>query len=103
MNENTIKKWRFLVKHIPKGKENAIKGAELQNIIKKDERQFYKMISEARQDGIIICADHTGYYIPNSPDEMIAYHAITRSKALTILKTLSATRRKLKDCGIEVK
>ena len=58
------------------------------------ERQLRALISEAREQGVAICATpETGYYIATEPDEIERCCAFLRSRAMHSLRLEAQLRR----------
>lgn len=98
-----LQKHGFLLDLIPYGKDNAVHGNVLDNVLKIDSRARYSMIERARRDGALICSCNDGYYRPETPEEMHIYYETAHKKAITILSTLKATRKVLIACGVKVR
>ena len=96
-------KYAFLMALIPKGKNNAVQGKDVDNALRIDARQRYALIEDARKAGCIICSCNNGYFRPENNDEMLKYYLTSRKRAITILATLKTARRKLIANGITVK
>ena len=94
--------FEFLTALIPKGKSNAVTGASLDKALDCDTRTRYAVIESARKSGLIICADNSGYYLPETVEEMREYYETAHQKAVTMLSTLKTVRRKLVSMGIKV-
>lgn len=96
-------KHAYLLNLIPHGKDNAILGRDLENVLKIDPRTRYSLIESARRDGLIICACDRGYYQPETHAEMLSYYETAHARAVSILSTLKATRRELVKNGVKVR
>ena len=99
----TNNKWVFLTMLIPRGSENAIEGERLDRMLNCERRTRFELIEKARRDGEIICANQTGYYLPETLDELHNYYKFSRKKALSILECLKPVRQKLVASGIKVR
>lgn len=97
------KKHAFLLDLIPHGKDNAVHGYVLDNALRIDPRERYSLIEQARKDGKLICSCNSGYFQPETPEEMRNYYETAHKKAKTILSTLKATRKVLIACGVKVR
>ena len=82
---------------IPLGARNSVSMQALSNRLGINPRLVRKAVLDARLDGVIICSSSSGYFLPETVSELDAFYRSSRSRALTTLKSLSATRRALKD------
>mgnify|MGYP003331423499 CR=1 FL=1 len=62
-----------LIASIPYGKANAIRKRQLMDELDVRERKLYKLISEARQNGYLICATGKGFYLMDEETELRKY------------------------------
>lgn len=81
---------------IPTGKKNAVTNADLQQVMHVSRREISAAIHELRAEGMIICADTHGYYIPSTDQELIAGYDCLWKKAVNGLAALRAMRREIK-------
>ena len=84
-------------KFIPNGKENAVSMRYLANILDVAERDIRQAILNARLQGEIICGTQFGYYTPADDSELTEYYYYARTRALTTLRSLKATRKRVVD------
>lgn len=85
---------------IPTGRENAVHARVLkQKWGLKDEREVRLIIQKLREDGVLIATNANGYYMTDDPDDLLRFYRTQRAKAIGLLKSISATRRYLKERG----
>ncbi len=69
---------------IPLGRNHAISMSELAKRMETDQRTARKMVFAARQRGAVICStcgeNTSGYYRPNTVDEIRPYIAMQQSR-----------------------
>lgn len=87
---------------IPTGKSNGVSRDELARKWHTDRRTVSAIVADLRARGEIIASGNAGYYRPATDDEHAEYYHTQHSRALSILKTLKASRRALKKAGIAV-
>lgn len=89
---------------IPVGKENAIPRSYLVARSGMVDRHVRRHIAKAIEAGepIMNDQDGTGYYIADDMDDIERRYRQERSRALAILKKVSAMRRRLKEAGRDV-
>lgn len=79
---------------LAEGKENARTGRELAKLCKCDIRAITMQIERERRDGHPICAtsrgDPSGYYLPETDDELREYCNCIQHRALELLTTRRA-------------
>ena len=75
-------------------------NAELQNLMHLSRREISAEIHRLREEGMIICADVNGYYIPTSNEELLAGYDNLWKKAVTGLAALRVMRREIKNRGL---
>lgn len=93
-------KIRNITDVIPTGEERAISMAALARALDITERDVRKAILQARMAGSIIAGTGSGYFIPDTDEELLTYYRIAKARGLTTLASLKATRRELKERGI---
>src|SRR5262245_50997589 len=77
-----------------RGRAAGISAQALASELKLSPRQLRKFISQAREEGIAICGQpSTGYYVPDTPEELEASCAFLEHRALHSLKLLSRMRQ----------
>ena len=89
--------------YIPEGSENAIKREELVEKTGMSDRKVRRAIEQARRTGIIILNDGDGYYTTDDLNAMYRAYKRETARALSILETRKALRRKLKEAGYPVR
>lgn len=82
---------------LPHGKENAISMGHLATYFGTSERDIRSMIHKARCDGSIICGDSSGYYLPETREELLRWYRLAKKRSLSGLKALKAARRQLRE------
>lgn len=79
------------------GERNAISMADLARITNLQERVLRREILQARANGELICSSDSGYFLPESLDEIRAFvmerKAAIRSTQLSLKPFLKALRR----------
>lgn len=84
---------------IPFGRNNAVKRADLVNILGMSDRVVRKMIEEARQSGIVIInmQDGRGYYRPEGKEDLEGYIRQEEGRAKSIHRNLKAAKKALRE------
>lgn len=80
---------------IPKGKENAVNNAYLQEVLHTSRREVSAAIHELRAEGHLICADNHGYYTADTDEELVTGYDTLWKKATSNLATLKSMRREI--------
>lgn len=81
---------------IPTGKRNAVLRRHLVTAWGvKDVRQVSRLISQMRKDGVIICADESGIYLPANTQEIEDFYYLMHERSLSLLSALKTTRLEL--------
>ena len=93
----------MITEFIPEGAEKAIKREELVEKTGMSDRKVRKAIEEARRTGMIILNEGDGYYTTDDLNAMYREYKRETARALSILKTRKALRKKLKDAGYPVR
>ena len=95
-NENNticeIRKYGKLTKFLPSGKENAVPGWKLVEILGlKDLRDLTQLVERERRDGSPICAStgaEKGYYLADGPEELEDYLRSLNRRVKNINRTV---------------
>ena len=82
---------------IPYGRKNAVKRADLVNMIGLSDRLVRKLIEDARQSGVIIInmQDGRGYYRPEGKEDLEYYIRQEEARAKSIHRNLKAAKKAL--------
>lgn len=86
-----------LIHLLPHGRENAVSMWELSLALNLSERQTRKAVFVARQSGAIICGDASGYYQPQTREELRRYYFRARKRAKSCFSSLQAAKRALEN------
>lgn len=89
---------------IPRGRENAIRRADLVARINLPDRKVREMIETARKDGALILNDQTGagYYISEDLGELKRQLRSNHNRAMSVLRQNTHLRRKIKELEKDV-
>ena len=79
-----------------------ISMSKLAELLEVSERDVRRIVLSERLNGELIGSDGDGYYIPSTIDELSVYYRLARSRAMTCLKSLKTTRRRLKENGVNL-
>jgi len=84
--------------YIPYGRNNAIRRADLVNLIGMSDRVVRQMIEDARQSGIVIInmQDGRGYYRPEKREDLEYYIRQEEGRAKSIHRNLKAAKKALR-------
>lgn len=84
---------------IPYGRKNAVKRADLVNMIGLSDRVVRKLIEDARQSGVIIInmQDGRGYYRPEKREDLEYYIRQEEGRAKSIHRNLKAAKKALRE------
>ena len=84
--------------YIPYGRNNAIRRADLVNLIGMSDRVVRQMIEDARQSGVVIInmQDGRGYYRPERREDLEYYIRQEEGRAKSIHRNLKAAKKALK-------
>ena len=84
---------------IPYGRKNAVKRADLVNMIGLSDRLVRKLIEDARQSGVIIInmQDGRGYYRPEKREDLEYYIRQEEGRAKSIHRNLKAAKKALRE------
>jgi len=81
---------------LPKGKANAISGADLTRQLGfSSDRALRKDIERARASGQIILSSSCGYFLPNDKAEAVMFYHQMKMRAITTFRNLKSTRKYL--------
>ena len=75
------------------GAENAINCSTLMEQTGHEKRTIYSLIERERDQGILICADTNGFYLPANQDEIDAFYHRYTAKSLKMLHTVRHFKR----------
>lgn len=83
---------------IPYGRNNAIRRADLVNLIGMSDRVVRQMIEDARQSGVVIInmQDGRGYYRPECKSDLEYYIRQEEGRAKSIHRNLKAAKKALR-------
>lgn len=89
---------------IPRGRENAIRRADLVARLNLPDRKVREMIETARKDGALILNDQTGagYYISEDLGELKRQLRSNHNRAMSVLRQNTHLRRKIKELEKDV-
>lgn len=86
-------------KYLGVGKENAITGEVLSQLLGRSARDVSQQVERERKVGIPVCAScnalHPGYYLPSGPEELAGYLASLDRRLLEMRKTRLALQATL--------
>lgn len=84
-----------LVEIIPTGRENAVSGEYLRQMMGYSDRELRKEIQTINEGGeIIICREcKKGYYLPETPEEAERYIRYSQSYLVTLARKDRAMKR----------
>ena len=93
-----------IVDFIPRGRENAIRRADLVARLNLPDRKVREMIETARKDGALILNDQSGagYYISEDLGELKRQMRSNKNRAMSILRQNTHLRRKIKELESDV-
>lgn len=87
---------------LKKGEENAIHVQELADIFGTNITTIKKEIRRLRLEGILICSNTKGYFMPATRAEIEQYYKTWRKFALTCIRSLKAARKALNEIGGQI-
>ena len=82
---------------LPHGKAHAVSMSHLADVFGCSERDIRSMIHQARCDGAIIAGDSSGYYLPETREELMRWYRLAKKRSLSGLKDLKAARQQLRE------
>lgn len=77
-----------ITKYIPEGKENAVHLQELANAMQMQPQTIKQIVQYERRNGVVICSDKNGYWIPVNDAETKAFIETMRKQSAARLKTI---------------
>lgn len=77
------------------GRANAIHMKDLQRYSGLDNRRLRKVIELIRRDGVCVCSDEAGYYLPETAAELEKYIKRVERTAKSTFFTLKTARTEL--------
>lgn len=77
------------------GKESAVKQADLCHRCGLKSSELKKTVQAERRNGVLICSDSHGYYLPADRSETVAFYRATRAAAISRFETLRTFRAAL--------
>ena len=86
-----------LMELLPRGKAHAVSMSHLADVLGCSERDIRAMIHRARCDGAIIAGDSSGYYLPETREELIRWYKLAKKRSLSGLKALKSARQQLRE------
>lgn len=98
MGQRTRKNYSCVVDLLGHGEGAAWSAAKLAAATDTDKRTVRRLVSEARQDGVLVCSGDSGYWLPGNRDELSRSCARMMAQARNIFRALRATRKALRDC-----
>ena len=87
---------------IPVGRENSISMTMLSHITEVTPREIRRKIHNARISGKVICGDSSGYYYPQTKEELLRYVMKERksgSSKYEALRSAETALQKMIDAG----
>lgn len=94
-------KERLITEFIPDS-PGRISMSQLAKILDTSDREVRQIVLTERLNGGLIGSDRDGYFIPVTTEELKAYYIAARSRAITCLRSLKTTRRRLKESGVNL-
>ncbi len=79
------------------GKSNAISSKRLIKLNGLTERELRKVVEIIRRSGVCVISDESGYYFPETRNELEKYIKRTRKMASSIFDTLETAQKKLEN------
>lgn len=92
--------YSLVLSHFRKGRENGIHLQELEKITRLDNRTLRKVIEAIRRNGVCVCSDENGYYLPANADELERYIKRVNKTARSTFFTLQTARNELEKIQI---
>lgn len=77
------------------GRANAIHSEDLQRFSGLDTRQLRRIVELIRRDGVCVCADNAGYYLPETAAELERYIRRVEATAKSTYFTLKTAKAEL--------
>ena len=101
-SERKIWEERFLAL-IPVGRCRAVSMNQLADMAGIDPRIVRSTILTLRKEGQIIASCPSGYFIPATIEEELSFYLAHRKRAMSNLVSLKATRKHLREMGIDLR
>lgn len=90
--EKIKEKYSSLISILPIGQENFVPCNILCKLYGTTLRQFQKVLSDARQDGLIICSNAHGVYLPTDINDVKRFYKLNYSRTISNFKMLKSAR-----------
>ena len=98
--QNRIKeKYSSLISVLPVGQENLVPSNILCKLYGTTLRPFQKVLSDARQDGLIICSNAHGVYLPTDIHDVEVFYKLNYSRTISNFKMMKRARKYIKQFG----
>lgn len=97
MGQRMRKNYSCVIDLLCRGKDAAWSAAKLAAATGTDKRTVRLLVSEARQDGVLICSGNSGYWLPGNRDELYRSYVRMKAQARSIFRVLGATKEALGD------
>ena len=95
-----MKAEEIIIEQLRKGKNKAVTNRTLQEITNLSRREVSATVHALREQGMIICSDTHGYYIPSDTAELISGYNTLWKKAVSNLAALKTMRAEIKRRGV---
>lgn len=96
-NETEEGDFRFLLNLIPSGEDCAISMKLLSQLVGTTERGIRKLVELARRSGLVICSTESGYFLPETIEEVRRYYHTAESRIRTCSVCLVPVRKLLEE------
>lgn len=90
--ERIKEKYSSLISILPVGQKNQVPSNILCKLYGTTLRTFQKVLSEARQDGLIICSNAHGVYLPTDIHDVEVFYKLNYSRTISNFKMLKSAR-----------
>ena len=100
LNGKPTNTYSLVLSHFREGRENGIHLQELEKITGLDNRALRKVIEAIRRNGVCVCSDENGYYLPANVDELERYIKRVSKTARSTFFTLQTARNELEKIQI---
>lgn len=84
-----------LLDFIPTGRGNALSARELAALMRCNVRDITRWVEQARKQGVPICADGSGFWLPENKQELERYVLGLRNRIDSVAGTLQGAERAL--------
>ena len=74
------------------GRGNAVKGEDVRRLTGLPDRAMRKALESLRRGGVVICADDSGYFLPETEGELRAYIGQEQHRLDAVALNLEAAR-----------